>query len=67
MKNEEIEKIIKSLEVEAKQITNQSEREEALARLQKIAETYEGDDEIISTEQLLEEIKSRPPEKKKIL
>jgi replicative DNA helicase len=64
MKNEEIEKLIASLNVEAKQIADKAKQEEALARLQKIAETYEGDDEVVSTEQLLEEIKSRPAEKK---
>lgn len=64
MKNEEIEKLIASLHVEAKQIADKAEREEALVRLQKIAETYAGDDEVISTAELLEDIKNRPPEKK---
>jgi replicative DNA helicase len=62
MKNEEIERLINSLGKEIKETVDKSKQEEALARLQEIAKTYAGEDEIISSTALLEDIKSRPPE-----
>lgn len=58
--------LIASLEKEIRKEKATSEQNEALLRLKDIAKTYEGDDRVVSSEELLEEIKSAP-EKKKFL
>lgn len=60
----EIEKIINSLKKEIKQSTDEHYKVEALERLEDIAKTYEGDDKIVSSWELAEEMKTRPPEVK---
>ncbi len=56
----EIKKLIASLEAEIKREQKSAEKEEALLRLQKIAETYAGDDRVVSSEELIEELKKMP-------
>lgn len=65
-KNLDIEKLIKELEKEVKALKNVEEKEDALMRLQEIAKTYSGDDKVISSLQIAEDLKLRP-EVKKIL
>jgi len=58
------EKLIRSIETEIKRETATIEQAETLLRLQKIAEEYAGDDRVVSSKELMEEI-ARMPEKPK--
>lgn len=60
----EIDKLIASLGEEIKQEQVGQEQAEALVRLQEVALIYEGDDRVISSLELLEQIKKAPPERK---
>lgn len=60
----EIESLIKSLDAEIRSGTNEIEKGEQLLRLQEIARTYEGDDKVISSEELFELVKSAPEKEK---
>lgn len=62
--SDDIEKLIESLKVEITKSSNEAQKEEALLRLQKIAETYSGDDQMLSSFDLWEEIKNQPEEYK---
>lgn len=59
-----IQDLIKSLEKEIRRAVPEVEQAEALLRLQEIAKTYEGDDRVVSSEELWEEIKSLPEKTK---
>lgn len=61
---DDIEKLIASLESEVKQSKDEEYKESALLRLQKIAETYQGDDRMVSSLELWEQIKNQPEEVK---
>lgn len=56
--------LIKSLEKEIKRETAGVEQSIALARLQDIAKTYEGDDRVISSKELFDEVKNSPQKEK---
>ncbi len=56
--------LIASLEAEIKRETKNVEQTQALVRLQEIASTYEGDDRVISSEDLIEEVKNQPIKEK---
>lgn len=60
----DIDKIIKNLEVEIKETKKGIEEVESLERLKKIAEVYNGEDKIVSFEQIAERIKNAPEEEK---
>lgn len=60
----EIHDLIKSLEKEIRETTKNEEQEVALLRLQEIAKTYEGDDKIISSLEIWEQMKNAPEEHK---
>jgi len=60
----EIDKFIKSLEKDIKHNTEEINKVEALERLAGIAKAYEGDDRIVSSFELMKEMKDRPPEEK---
>lgn len=60
----DIEKILASLEAEIKREQTNLAQAESLARLQEIAQTYAGDDRVVSSEELLEEIKNQPEKPK---
>lgn len=60
----EIESLIASLEQEIRQEQQGQEQVESLERLQQVAETYEGEDKVISSLELLEQIRNAPPERK---
>lgn len=57
-------KIIADIEAEIRRETESLERNEQLLRLQKLAREYDGDDRVISSEELLEEIKHQPLKEK---
>jgi len=59
-----IDNLIKSLESEIKQTQEGIEQTEALERLKSIAKVYSGDDEIVSFQEIAEQIKNTPPEPK---
>lgn len=52
--------LIKSLEKEIRREKDSIQKEEALIRLQDIAKVYEGDDRVVSSEELWEEVKNTP-------
>jgi len=54
------EELIKSLEKEIRKEKNTLEMEGQLLRLQEIAKVYEGDDRVVSSEELFEELKNTP-------
>ncbi|MDE2233689.1 MAG: AAA family ATPase [Patescibacteria group bacterium] len=60
----EIDSLIASLEQEIRLEQQGTEQYESLERLQQIAATYEGEDRIISSLELWEDIKNAPPERK---
>jgi len=60
----EIEKFINELEKEASAVSKDLRNEDELMRLQKIAQDYAGEDKVISSLEVLERMKNRPPEKK---
>lgn len=60
----EIEKFIKGLEKDIKQNTEDIYQSDALERLCDIAKTYEGDDRMVSSFEIMKEMKERPPEEK---
>ncbi len=60
----EMKELMESLETEIKQNKNEVEKSEQMIRLQKIAETYQGDDRIISSQELWEEVKNAPQKAK---
>lgn len=59
-----LEKYIKSLEKEIENDKGELYETGALERLQQIAEDYRGDDRVVSSLEILEEMKNAPPEKK---
>lgn len=62
MTPQEIEKLIQGLRKDVQGIKKDSEREEALIRLQDIAKTYEGEDRVISSLEIAQTLSERPPE-----
>ena len=60
----EYESLIKSLEQEITQNKNDIERGEQLLRLQEIAKEYKGDDRVVSSEELFEQVKNQPEKPK---
>lgn len=56
--------MIADLEKEILQEGTKEEQEEALARLQDIAKEYEGEDRVVSSDELREELESLPPKEK---
>lgn len=56
--------LIKSLEIEIQREEDSLEKNEQLLRLQEIAKEYEGDDRVISSDELLEELKNTPEKPK---
>lgn len=56
--------LLNSLENEIRDETNEMVRGEALMRLKEIAATYEGNDRVISSEELMEAIKNTPEKPK---
>lgn len=60
----DIENLIKSLEKEITLVKDENQKEDALLRLEEIAKEYHGDDRIISSFEIAEDIKTRPPERK---
>lgn len=61
---EEIQKLIEQLGKEINKVSKEEDKEEMLIRLQDIAKTYAGEDEVISSHQLYEQIKLEPPQRK---
>lgn len=59
-----IEELIQSLEKEIKENKNEVEKNEQLLRLKDIAQTYQGDDEVISSQELFELVKNQPEKPK---
>lgn len=59
-----IDEFIKKLEKEIQKNSEEAEKEEQLARLKEIAKVYSGEDQVISSEEIAKEIKSRPEETK---
>ena len=57
-----VDNLIKSLETEIKQTQAGIEQTESLERLKAIAKVYSGDDEIVSFQDIAEQIKNKPPE-----
>ena len=64
MKAQDIDKLIASLGKEIRQITDEVHRDDALIRLQDIARTYAGEDKLITSSELADEILSRPEQEK---
>ena len=62
--NHSIEKLLKSLEKEIRANKNDLEKESQLVRLQGIAKNYEGDDRVVTSEELMELIKKQPQKEK---
>lgn len=60
----DIEKLIQDLGQEIKLAKDEEYKTEALMRLQEIAKTYRGQDEVISSYDLYEKIKEEPPQRK---
>lgn len=60
----DIKKLIASLSKEISASTNDIEREEGMLRLQEIAAVYDGEDKLISSKEIAENIAKRPVEKK---
>lgn len=56
--------LLKSLEIEIRQESDELVRSEALMRLKEIASTYEGNDRVISSEELVEIVKNTPEKPK---
>lgn len=56
--------LLNSLEKEIRRETDSVEKDKQLLRLQEIAKTYEGDDRIVSSLELYEQIKNQPPKPK---
>lgn len=56
--------LIVSLEKEIKRETASVENNSALARLAEIAKTYQGDDRVVSSEELFDEVKKAPQKEK---
>jgi len=52
--------LLNSLEKEIKRESDSLEKDQQLLRLQEIAKVYEGDDRVISSDELLEEVKNLP-------
>lgn len=59
-----IEDFITKLGQEIKQTKQDAYDAEVLARLKEVASVYQGEDRVITSEELVEEIKQRPPERK---
>lgn len=59
-----IDQLIKNLETELRSSTEEEYKEEALLRLQEIAKTYSGEDKLITSLELVELIKTKPPQRK---
>lgn len=60
--NEDIKKIIKSLENEIKTLPeNSEEKANALLRLEEIAKAYSGEDRVVSSEEIALDLKANPP------
>ena len=56
--------LIKALEAEIRKEQRGVEETESLLRIQEIARTYEGDDKVVSSAELFEEIKNKPVKEK---
>lgn len=59
-----IQETIASLEKEIRRGTADVEQNAALLRLQEIAQTYQGDDRVISSQELFDEVKNQPEKEK---
>ena len=64
MKDLDIKTLIKEIEKETASLEVEEEKQSTLQRLQEIAKEYEGDDKVISSLEIAEQIKSRPEQKK---
>lgn len=64
MKDPQTEALLKRLEKEIKDNKDQVEQGEQLSRLQQVAATYEGDDQVISSLELVEAIRNEPEQRK---
>ena len=62
--NPEVDKLLKSLEKEIRANNDEVVKNEQLLRLQDIARNYEGDDRVVSSEELFEEVKNQPEKPK---
>lgn len=62
--DDSIQKLIKDLDVEIRKSENEVMRGEQLLRLQEIAAVYEGEDKVVSSEEIVELLKNRPEQKK---
>ncbi len=60
----DVEKLIAELSKEIRELSDEENKETSLIRLQEIAKEYAGDDKVVTTAELVEEIKARPPQKK---
>lgn len=61
---DEIKKLLNELDAEVESIKDQKKKNEAKARLEKAMAVYSGEDELISSFEILEHIKTAPPEPK---
>lgn len=57
-------KLIESLKVEIQKEKNEVQKAEQLLRLQDIAKIYNGDDRVVSSEELMEQLKNTPEKEK---
>lgn len=64
MTNEEINSLLRELSKEIQEVSNRVEREESLVRLEEIARNYQGADKVVSSFEIAEEMKKRPPQRK---
>lgn len=62
--SQDIEKIIKDVEREIAKTTDDAKREEQLERLQEAAKNYRGEDQLVSSADIVEQMKNRPEEKR---
>lgn len=60
----DIEKLIKDLDVEIRNTEQSEEKEAQLMRLQEISQHYDGDDRVVSSEELIEFVKNQPEKAK---
>lgn len=61
MEDKEIQSLIRSLDKEIKEVQNSAEKEAMLIRLQQVAKIYSGDDKVISSLDIAEDLAKNPP------
>lgn len=62
MAEDSITKLFASLENEIKLMDNEQEKQDALLRLQELAKNYQGEDKVVSSQQIYEDLKKNPPQ-----